>query len=63
MGVRVDHAGEHVKSTRLDLIEGLAVARLDDGVEDAAGDQDVRLANAFLGDDPSAADREICGRD
>jgi hypothetical protein len=52
-----------VKSARFDLIECLAVTRLDDGVKDAAGDQDVRLANAFLGDDPTAADREICGRD
>jgi hypothetical protein len=52
-----------MKTARFDLIERLAVPRLDDGVEDPAGDEDVRLANALFGNDPSSADREICGRD
>lgn len=63
MCVRVDDAGEDVKSARFDLVEGFALARVDDRVEDAAGNEDVRLANAFFGNDPTAADREICGRD
>ena len=61
MRVRVDDAREDVKPARLDLVEGLPMARLDDRVEDPAGDQDVRLVNAFLGDDTAAADRQICG--
>ena len=59
----VDDAGEHVQAARLDLVEGRAVSRINDPVEDPAGDQDVGFANAFFGDDASAADREICGRD
>jgi hypothetical protein len=61
MGVRVDDTREDVKPARFDLVEGLSVARLDDRVEDPAGDQDVRLVDAFLGDDTAAADRQICG--
>jgi hypothetical protein len=61
--VRVDDAGEDVQTTRLDLVERFALPRLDDCVEQAAGDQNVSLADAFLGDNASAADREICGRD
>jgi hypothetical protein len=61
--VRVDDAGEDVQTTRLDLVERFALPRLDDGVEEAASDQNVSLADAFLGDNASAADREICGRD
>ncbi len=61
MRVRVDDAREDVKPARLDLVEGFPMARLDDRVEDTAGDQDVRLVNAFLGDDTAAADRQICG--
>ena len=61
MRVRVDDAGEDVKPARLDLVEGVPVARLDDRIEDPAGDQDIRLVNAFLGDDTAAADRQICG--
>jgi hypothetical protein len=61
MGVRVDDTREDVKPARFDLVEGLSVARLDDRVEDPAGDQDVRLVNAFLGDDTAAADRQVCG--
>jgi hypothetical protein len=52
-----------MQPARFDLIERLAVARLDDGVEDPASDENVRFANAFFGNDPTAADREICGRD
>jgi len=61
MRMGVDDTGEDMKPARFDLVEGLAVARLDDRVEEPAGDQDVRLVNAFLGDDTAAADREICG--
>lgn len=39
------------------------MSRINDPVEDPAGDQDIGFAYAFFGDDPSAADREICGRD
>jgi len=61
MRVRVDDARQDVKPARLDLVEGFTMARLDDRIEDPAGDQDVRLVNAFLGDDTAAADRQICG--
>jgi hypothetical protein len=50
-----------VIATGLDVVERLALSRLDDRIEDSAGDQYVRLANAFFGDDARAADREICG--
>jgi hypothetical protein len=63
MCVRVDDAGEHVQAARLDVVESLALPGLDDRVEQPAGDQHVRVADAFLGDDASAADREVCGRD
>jgi hypothetical protein len=63
MRVGVDDAGKDVQTARLDLVEGLAVSRIDDRVEDAAGDQDVGFADAVLADDASTADREICGRD
>jgi hypothetical protein len=59
--VCVDDAGKYVKPARFDLVEGLAVAGLDDRVEDPARDQDIRLANTILGDDAPAADGEICG--
>jgi hypothetical protein len=61
--VRVDDAGEYVQTARFDLVERFAMPRFDDSVEQAARDQNVRLADAFFGDDASAADREICGRD
>jgi hypothetical protein len=61
--MRVDDAGEDVKPVRCDLVEGLALARVDHRVEDPARDEDIRLVNAVLGDDPSPADRQICGRD
>ena len=61
MSVRIDDAREDVQAARFDLIEGLAVSWLDDRIEDTARDQDIRLANAVLGDNASAADREICG--
>jgi hypothetical protein len=60
--MRVDDTGEQVIATGLDVVEGLALSRLDDRIEDSARDQYVRLANAFFGDDARAADREICGR-
>jgi hypothetical protein len=61
--VSVDDAGEDVQAARLDVVEGLAVSRIDDRVEDATGDEDIGFADAVLGDDASTADREICGRD
>jgi len=61
MDVRVDDAREHVQAARLDLIERLAVARVDDGVEQAARDEDLGFANAFFGDDAPTADRQVCG--
>ena len=61
MDVRVDDTGEHMQAARLDLVERFAVARVDDGVEEAARDEHIGLANAFFGDDASTADREICG--
>ena len=63
MRVRIDDAGEQVIATGLDVIERLALSRLDDRIENTARDQDIRLANALFGDDARAADREVCGRD
>jgi len=59
--VRIDDAGEHMKAARLDLVERFAVAGVDDGIEEAARDEDIGLANAFFGDDAPTADRQICG--
>jgi hypothetical protein len=61
MRVRVDDAREHVQTARLDVVEGLALSRVDDRVEQATRDENIRLADALLGDDASTADREICG--
>ncbi len=50
-----------MKTARLDLVERFAVAGVDDGIEEAARDEDIGLANAFFGDDAPTADRQICG--
>ena len=50
-----------MKAARLDLVERFALAWIDDGVEEAARDEDIGLANALFGDDAPTADREVRG--
>jgi hypothetical protein len=52
-----------MESPRFDLVERSTPARIDDRIEDAAGDEHVGVADAVFGDDAPAPDREICGRD